>query len=900
MMTLEPSNTSGGPLPPANSITEPTALRSSPPAAPIRHSQTAPTLSPEPNPSPLARSVSPGSMAATVMEDESKMGREICISPSWSEFGASKKKKERKQLERARKEGEKRQKKWDDGKGKKRLSKKPPAAMETQKLAVGRRRDSVISSSSSRLSSPGDSRMSARGERRWVEIPNHSGETRRSRSTPATSTDLSPEKHSQPGNTVNRAAPQLPALDGFGGHTRPSSARTGHTNSSADDGADVVDENEPVDVACRPRASTRPNTSGRPSPPHLTDRPASSDPATPAFNRSQTMPDLMDRDHRSSGKMKIGQRPGSKHEPVERRNHRHGDGTPLVVPWRPLSAAQAPDGRSMSAESVRVRPAPAPSHDPRGPPSPATLPHDGSSYVHKQRMHQQQLSIASFQDELAVQSANENHGPERRAERESAEKEGPSWGTSPTGSSKSSTGPSRQTSLECDCKADDRGDPDRKTEKHPGPSNDPAKGIPTPVTPASKTDRIFNFRPFHRKNKQPPSPVPPPDPKATAKHPVAASPPQHGTGRAGSARPKPAPTGMAGPEPHESHASPPPEVGRPVAPSHSRARTSSSQVLTDGTFVNRHVRRPSTAPSAALTDPPASSASPAAQPSDAPDDLHPSGNVSPTGTRSDRRGESVPGVGASPQDPPAVIVEGVNGEGLVHQTSIKRHRSNPMLHTYAKPSSQLPALDFLPELKHQPLIKPKRTSPLGPPTPGNPEKGPFPATTPAPVPSSPLAHSDSRTSSPTRAPEPGIMPRSPLRLESNRPPPEGSLLRPGPSSRRRTMSPSMHANRPATMGPLQFGKGGSSPGLEAKPLAKLFVICCKCHFWHDLPSRLYEMMALPQKLSRADEPVSETALGKAKQATLDTMVKCPWCTHYMTTWCCAGWTTVVYMHERHH
>ena len=39
---------------------------------------------------------------------------------------------------------------------------------------------------------------------------------------------------------------------------------------------------------------------------------------------------------------------------------------------------------------------------------------------------------------------------------------------------------------------------------------------------------------------------------------------------------------------------------------------------------------------------------------------------------------------------------------------------------------------------------------------------------------------------------------------------------------------------------------------------------------------------------------------KTEQAQLDTMVKCPWCEHLMTTWCCAGWTTVVYLHERHH
>ena len=31
-----------------------------------------------------------------------------------------------------------------------------------------------------------------------------------------------------------------------------------------------------------------------------------------------------------------------------------------------------------------------------------------------------------------------------------------------------------------------------------------------------------------------------------------------------------------------------------------------------------------------------------------------------------------------------------------------------------------------------------------------------------------------------------------------------------------------------------------------------------------------------------------------------TTVKCPWCEHGMSTACCAGWTAVVYLHERHH
>lgn len=41
--------------------------------------------------------------------------------------------------------------------------------------------------------------------------------------------------------------------------------------------------------------------------------------------------------------------------------------------------------------------------------------------------------------------------------------------------------------------------------------------------------------------------------------------------------------------------------------------------------------------------------------------------------------------------------------------------------------------------------------------------------------------------------------------------------------------------------------------------------------------------------------------GKGKDAgVVETRVRCPWCEHGMSTGCCAGWTTVVYLHERHH
>lgn len=76
------------------------------------------------------------------------------------------------------------------------------------------------------------------------------------------------------------------------------------------------------------------------------------------------------------------------------------------------------------------------------------------------------------------------------------------------------------------------------------------------------------------------------------------------------------------------------------------------------------------------------------------------------------------------------------------------------------------------------------------------------------------------------------------------------------------------------------------------PIAKMFVECCNCKFYHDMPSKLYECMAKP------DAMVEDRLLGISGAIT--TMVKCPWCQHNMSTSCCAGYAAVVYLKERLH
>lgn len=91
-------------------------------------------------------------------------------------------------------------------------------------------------------------------------------------------------------------------------------------------------------------------------------------------------------------------------------------------------------------------------------------------------------------------------------------------------------------------------------------------------------------------------------------------------------------------------------------------------------------------------------------------------------------------------------------------------------------------------------------------------------------------------------------------------------------------------------------------GPDPRPIAKLFVICCKCRFWHDLPSKQYAVIAVPRDPSRApnEEGKVNNAPANGKAAEDPHSLPCTWCDHGMTNLCCAGWTTVVYLQQRLH
>jgi hypothetical protein len=168
-------------------------------------------------------------------------------------------------------------------------------------------------------------------------------------------------------------------------------------------------------------------------------------------------------------------------------------------------------------------------------------------------------------------------------------------------------------------------------------------------------------------------------------------------------------------------------------------------------------------------------------------------------------------------------------------------------------------LSFLPELKHRPLgppSQPKDKSPI------KKAKHENPGLRLAIRPSLPSPHSASSSSIPSISTQQPV-PRPPLPL---------STLQ----SSKRSTPPLAHEASIATV----------------EPLAKMFVICCGCRYFHDLPSKIYECMAKP------DDVVEDRERGVS--GVISTAVKCPWCGHGMSTRCCEGYATVVYLSERLH
>lgn len=192
---------------------------------------------------------------------------------------------------------------------------------------------------------------------------------------------------------------------------------------------------------------------------------------------------------------------------------------------------------------------------------------------------------------------------------------------------------------------------------------------------------------------------------------------------------------------------------------------------------------------------------------------------------------------------------------LQRKPSLSRSTSTP----------ELQDLSFLPALKHQPLTRPaKGKGKVAPPKKlkepsSSPEEAAKALVRPPPI---PIPTAKSEGSSPTSPQSSQYLHNARLAIPGARSPPKTSFP-PGPH----------HQNGP-------------------DPIAKMFVICCQCKYFHDMPSKIYECMAKP------DNVVTDTDLGVS--GVISTSVKCPWCGHGMGTSCCAGYAAVVYLREKLH
>ena len=884
----------------------------------------------------------------TSKDQEDHTPAEICLSPSWSDHGEKKRKKERKRMEKEQKEIEKRLKQDQerqraaDIKAGKRMSKKPPpAAMETQKMPQALRRNSWVSIISSHTSSGENTRRSSREEKRRSGVSISSMDSQsRSRSSPATSTEETPGPARSSGQghpVVSSAAPKLP---NFGWSSRRTSSGT---NKSLSWGSDDAYTREVISFAYRLEGSPTDSEHNQPSETKARQGSTTStrqEVITPTFSRSVTEPDLASVTQQSVPKSpqrppikeKDSPEPRPKYLPKDpAREHGNSAHSPKASPSFQLDLAEEMEA-IMASHHQRS------DQNPPSPRSPhARSSHDGSSYVHKQRMYEQQRSIAGFEDEQAVKDANDMAAKFEALVGEDGKQaalglrapDAHQQHSNPVSVSRDIANdrvPVSPTTRDSVARRDvelppmkQQADVAASLSQKPAHTEATQKELEgtqvqasshsirnsvslnkTQVAPGFKTDKVPFFR---RRSKLAPSKISVADNvrnntvglESVAPAAKINEEPSGKRSKADRISQETKSTQVhtsGGKRSENSTRSQPKETIPEPKPmqSHARNRTSSSTVLSDN--LTSPLSPKSTTEPVSLSTGKTSEQAGNNEESrelhiEAPPERRRSKHMNPVMTNKAlpdppptkdapspeaKTSEGIPNTKPIPE----VVVESTTEEGLVRKTSIKRPRSNPQLQTQTTATNSLPSLDFLPKLKHQPLVKRQpQFLPVA--------KDRFP---PVPKDYATIKSMATKSSASSHASDMDLIPRSLLRTPSQFPVPGRTF------------------NRSVTeVGTVSFGKSALSAlpeGMEARPIAKLFVICCKCKFWHDLPSKIYEAMALPKELDKDENIAGGRAKGKLTGGRLETAVKCPWCEHAMTTWCCQGWTTVVYLHERHH
>ena len=879
---------------------------------------------------------------------------EICVSPSWSDFGNSKRKKEKKRLEKERKELEKRLKKEDKEKqaaakaAGKRLNKRPPpAAMETQRMPAALR-SSTCPPAGSTATSQDNSRASSRRSSFNSQDPN---------SDPASRPTSS--RHSFR-SLVGFSTSQLPKM--FQGR-RSRSGSTSTQNSFADGEErylkDLVGFSEQLDaevVETEPQPLTPKTRKVSFSlekekitvPSHSPEMPTIDDDSP--LNSKIDLPWMTSRSRRgsnssSTSSVVLWATPGT---PDGEFRYPSFTRLPLVddtqekrdaiaIPSSPKKASGNMSGQEKQNPPLEKRESVDNVQSPQ-----SSQPSNGTGYVQKHRMHQHQRSIVGYQDDLALGGANELSPAQKLSELLELERQR----MPPT--PKESFESLHQTKV--DEKNHDSSEEDTHREKvdeyHSFLSEQlPRSAVVDRQSPASpKVGRISKipsrpklagpsrsansnntittlsnaasspFRPV-----SPPSPVSPETVALVSKvskaerllgEPVgkAPTPPPKSVSR--SNRRITASWALEAVQ-HSTESLPPSKKVK--ADLSLKSRKTSSQTSSAGSTTADII--PESPKFAKIPELPHRTEIPLSPPSTRPLDTKSNGSNprrSILPSTADKDNVVDPEVRFT-KPVPEVIVEGIDGDGMTRRTSIKRPRSNPQI----QETTVSQALSFLPQLKHQALVKPDRKSPpsslassrssFGGAPPSDKSSSHSPPHFPTPSPPSTRPSSDDGISLPVGASSLNYTPKAGFHVPGQ--PGTGSLLRPGSGPRRSTMG----ATSAAVGGP----GSAAAAATPIKPLAKMFVICCKCKFWHDLPSQLYKEMAMPRQIleedhvaesvgarsgdssKRASENGSERR-GSRVEGRVETSVRCPWCEHGMSTGCCAGWSCIVYLHERHH
>ncbi|MCJ1436240.1 hypothetical protein MMC27_005618 [Xylographa pallens] len=896
---------------------------------------------------------------------------DICKSPSWSDYNRDRAKKEkkktekeRKEMEKVRKEVEKKRQKEDEKqrsaqlKAAKRLSKKPPAAMDTQRMPAALMRPSARPPPDSQTSSQADSRSSSK-ERRRSSISSLASMLRLSKDSWSKSSSAVSEPPSSfkliSFKPVSDSAPQLGKLSGIETHSRrPSIGTQGSRNSNSDqeylkDLATFayqlqLSAQAPDDV----ELELKQINGVRLSVPSIRSSPeqAAFIEASPTINGSDA--DAVPEIRPKGKKAKVSQRP------VVRRRGSSEDGyfgeKANVLKDYPKAK---PDSAKYDEASRRWADKEATSGTLRevhqqlsSQSSPALIsdaqalllsPRDGSSYVHKQRMYRQQQSIAGYEDELAFESAGNAKMEEMTQithdqpsptmlQPPSSLLPGDQAPRTPTGEEKTSASAPQKAQASRGLKSSSKTtSPTLVPRAQEAPiQHEPAKKKQTLEcrTSEESSDEYHRYlvertQNFGIKQAKKVSRIPKAEKILGAKLSDSENAPPS------KRRSRPNRTGSDDSKlifiPNETPKTPQRSESSDVA------EPIQQNLRIDKPPSPKFDGRTAVVETPAIKPPPSANTTTKSKHHSLP--VVPRFSTTPVLPSVGHQNSALPSeprsiipsaisqstieLNSASKSPnteigtilPEFIISGVDGAGLVRQTSLKRNRSDSelKLHVPSDPSTTpdtLPSFDFLPPLRHQPLTKPKRTSL---------SRVSF-AALPTTIPSS----STIPASSFPQAFRPA------LKADYSFPSPNGPITI-TPVAAHNSVHPAMRtfhgpprAPRASLLGPpslpLTSSGRAAEEALNVKPLAKMFVICCKCKFWHDMPSKLYEAMALPKQIEgQADAGLAggaDGAKGKGKAKAVEgkvfTTVTCPWCEHGMSTGCCAGWTAIVYLHERHH